>query len=59
MGAWGPSLVDEDLSVALAFGVYGAPETFFIDASGTIVDKTTGAMSPQYLVNLLDSLLSS
>jgi cytochrome c biogenesis protein CcmG/thiol:disulfide interchange protein DsbE len=59
MGAWGPSLVDENLSVALAYGVYGAPETFFIDASGTIVDKATGAMSPQFVVNLLESLLSS
>lgn len=59
MGAWGPALVDEDLSVALAYGVYGAPETFFIDASGTIVHKTTGAVSPQFLVNLLEGLLSS
>lgn len=59
MGAWGPSLIDEDVSVAIAYGVYGAPETFFIDATGTIVDKATGAVSPQYLVNLLEGLLSS
>jgi len=59
MGAWGPSLIDEDLSVAIAYGVYGAPETFFIDAGGTIVQKVTGPVSSQYLVNLLESLLSS
>ena len=59
MGAWGPSLIDEDLSVAIAYGVYGAPETFFIDTGGTIVQKVTGPVSPQYLVNLLESLLSS
>lgn len=47
------------MSVAIAYGVYGAPETFFIDAGGTIVDKVTGAVPPQYLVNLLESLLSS
>lgn len=59
MGAWGPSLIDEDVSVAIAYGVYGAPETFIIDAQGTIVDKVTGPVSPQRLVSLLDGLLSS
>ncbi len=59
MGAWGPSLIDEDVSVAIGYGVYGAPETFFIDAAGIIVEKVTGPVSPQYLVNLLDGLLSS
>ena len=58
-GAWGPSLIDEDVSVAIAYGVYGAPETFFIDTGGAIVDKVTGPVSPQYLVNLLEGLLSS
>lgn len=56
-GEWGPTLLDEDGSVAVAFGVYGAPETFFIDRDGIIVEKWTGNVQPDYLVRMLDSLL--
>ncbi len=56
-GAWGPTLLDEDGSVAVAYGVYGAPETFFIDRDGIIVEKWTGNVQPDYLVRMLDSLL--
>ena len=56
-GAWGPSLIDENSGVAIAYGVYGAPETFFIDANGTIVEKVTGAVDPRTLVGILDPLL--
>ena len=38
-GEWGPTLLDHDGSVAVSYGVYGAPETFFIDANGIIVDS--------------------
>ncbi len=56
-GAWGPSLVDDGVKVALAYGVYGAPETFFIDRQGTIVDKVAGALDPAGLKRRLDALL--
>jgi cytochrome c biogenesis protein CcmG, thiol:disulfide interchange protein DsbE len=56
-GAWGPALVDPDNRVALAYGVFGPPETFFVDAQGTIVDKVIGAVPPRYLSEKLDELL--
>lgn len=56
-GEWGPTLLDEDGSVAVAYGVYGAPETFFIDRNGVIIDKRTGPVRPDELVRMLDSLL--
>ncbi|RUO61849.1 DsbE family thiol:disulfide interchange protein [Pseudidiomarina insulisalsae] len=36
------NLFDADGSVALEFGVYGAPETFLIDASGTVRYRHVG-----------------
>jgi cytochrome c biogenesis protein CcmG/thiol:disulfide interchange protein DsbE len=56
-GEWGPTLLDEDGTVAVAYGVYGAPETFFIDRDGIIVEKWTGNVEPNYLVRMLDGLL--
>ena len=56
-GAWGPSLVDEGSEVAIAYGVYGAPETFILDAEGVIVDKVTGLVDPDRLFATLDGLL--
>lgn len=55
-GAWGPALVDPESRVALAYGVYGAPETFFVDAAGTIVEKVTGPVTPDQLEALLQRL---
>lgn len=56
-GAWGPSLVDETVEVALAYGVYGAPETFFLDRNGVVAEKVTGPVSAQRLVEILEPLL--
>jgi len=41
-----PTLFDESGQTAIAFGVYGVPETFFIDANGKIVDKFVGPLDP-------------
>ncbi len=35
-------LTDPGSRAAVEFGVYGVPETFFIDRTGTIVAKITG-----------------
>ncbi len=56
-GAWGPALVDPESRVAIAYGVYGAPETFFIDAEGTVREKVTGALDPATIDRLLGRML--
>lgn len=38
-------VVDENGTLAVEFGVTGPPETFFVDASGTIRDKQTGPLT--------------
>lgn len=57
-GSWGPSLIDEGGRVAIAYGVYGPPETFFIDRDGTIVDKVIGAVTRDQLVDAASRLLA-
>jgi len=52
-----PSLLDDDGKTAIAFGVYGVPETFFIDASGTIVAKHVGPVTPDVLGQNLRSAM--
>jgi len=37
---------DPDSSVAMEWGVYGAPETFLINAEGTIMAKHAGGITP-------------
>lgn len=39
-----PALQDVEGKTAIAYGVYGVPETFFIDAGGTIVAKHEGPL---------------
>lgn len=56
-GAWGPALLDPDSRVAIAYGVYGAPETFILDADGTIVRKVTGMLDWDTISDTLDALL--
>ena len=38
------SYEDTDGKAAIAFGIYGVPETYFIDAKGVIVDKYVGPL---------------
>ncbi len=57
-GSWGPSLIDDGGRVAIAYGVYGPPETFFIDRNGTIVDKAIGAVSPTQLLEVAHRMLA-
>ena len=46
-------IVDAQGRTAIAFGVYGVPETFLIDAEGRIRYKLTGALSIQTLQDQL------
>jgi cytochrome c biogenesis protein CcmG/thiol:disulfide interchange protein DsbE len=56
-GGWGRTLLDPDGETAIAYGVYGAPETFFIDSGGTVVRKVTGAMGADFLSGIIEGLL--
>ena len=44
-----PTVVDERGKTAIAYGVGGVPETFFLDANGVIVAKFSGPMSSDIL----------
>ncbi len=44
-----PNLLDPGSRAAIDYGVYGVPETFFIDRRGVIRAKVVGRMSPQTL----------
>lgn len=54
-----PILIDEGTSAAIAYGVYGVPESFVLDSSGMIVHKFTGPIDPSQLKAILDSLLQN
>ncbi len=45
-----PSLMDPEGKAAIAYGVYGVPETYFIDPRGTIVAKHVGALDGETLM---------
>lgn len=42
---------DRDRRVSLDWGVYGVPETFLVDAAGTIVFKHVGPLTPEAIEN--------
>jgi cytochrome c biogenesis protein CcmG/thiol:disulfide interchange protein DsbE len=48
-----PTLVDDGGKTAIAYGVYGVPETFFINPQGVIVDKYAGPLSPDAIYGYL------
>lgn len=53
-------LVVQDLEgrTALDFGIYGAPETFLIDADGRIAWKHVGVLTPELIRNELEPALA-
>lgn len=57
-GDW-PILFDADGRVALAYGVYGIPETFFIGRDGVVAFKQIGATSYEVLTDQIQRLLRS
>ena len=48
-----PSLMDADGKTAIAYGVYGVPETYFVDPAGTIVAKYVGPLGADTLADRL------
>jgi cytochrome c biogenesis protein CcmG/thiol:disulfide interchange protein DsbE len=52
-----PTVVDDRGQTAMAYGVGGVPETFFLDANGVIVAKFSGPMSSDILQENLRKVL--
>jgi cytochrome c biogenesis protein CcmG/thiol:disulfide interchange protein DsbE len=50
-------IADLNGRVGMDFGVYGAPETFLIDANGIIRHKIVGSVTPQNIQNELLPLI--
>ncbi|MGH9054234.1 MAG: TlpA family protein disulfide reductase [Acidimicrobiia bacterium] len=50
-------VMDPGSRAAIEFGVFGVPETFFIDREGTIVAKITGESSFPLLAAILDQII--
>ncbi|HWE25357.1 MAG TPA: redoxin family protein [Myxococcales bacterium] len=48
-----PSMMDPDGRMAIAYGVFGVPETFFIDRDGRIVEKYVGPLDRGTIATLL------
>jgi thioredoxin-like negative regulator of GroEL len=52
-----PVALDRTSQTASAFGAVGVPQTFFLDAGGTIVATLQGPAGAQQLREILDALL--
>jgi len=52
-------LVDQDGKVGIDFGVYGAPETFLIDADGIVRDKIIGPVTEQIWTERLSPAINA
>ena len=52
-----PNAPDPDGKVSVEYGVYGVPETFFIDRAGRIRLKQTGAVSDDLFRDEVETLL--
>lgn len=54
---WGYDYVlDPESRAAIAFGVFGVPETFFVDPQGVIVGKITGQSNAVLLSQSIDAI---
>lgn len=49
-------LVDEGSRAAVAFGVFGVPETYFVDPSGTVVGRIIGPTDSLTLGSAIDAI---
>lgn len=59
---WGDGylyVLDPGSRAAVEFGVYGVPETFFVDRSGRIVERIAGPVDGARLASTLDRILAA
>jgi cytochrome c biogenesis protein CcmG, thiol:disulfide interchange protein DsbE len=52
-----PLVTDPGSRAAIAFGVFGVPETYVIDADGTVVAKHVGPVPYEWLVHRVEAAL--
>ena len=52
-----PSLKDTDSSVSIDYGIFGLPETFFIDADGKLFYKHAGPLTEAIIAQKLEEML--
>ena len=57
LGRGFPQLLDPDSRGAINFGVFGIPETYFVDADGTVVAKIVGELRPGVLEDTLSRII--
>ncbi|HSM01021.1 MAG TPA: TlpA disulfide reductase family protein [Acidimicrobiia bacterium] len=57
LGRGYPAAMDPGSRAAISFGVRGVPETFFVDASGTVVAKVTGPVDGPLITSTLEAIL--
>jgi cytochrome c biogenesis protein CcmG/thiol:disulfide interchange protein DsbE len=51
-----PSLDDPGSRTAIDYGLYGVPETFFIDRNGRVADKHVGPVTEEFLIQKIEQL---
>ena len=56
-GDW-PSVLDLNSRTAMDYGVYGVPESFFVDQNGMVAFKQVGPLSWEVVKSKVDSLLA-
>jgi cytochrome c biogenesis protein CcmG/thiol:disulfide interchange protein DsbE len=56
MGMAWTTVADDDGRVALSYGVFGPPETFFIGPDGVIAGRHIGPIDEETLVNAIETL---
>lgn len=57
MGGDWPIVTDPGSRTAIAYGVYGVPETFVVAPDGTVTAKRVGAVAYQWLTDEIESAL--
>lgn len=58
MGRGYDNLIDPRSRAAIDFGVFGVPETFFLDRDGTVVAKIVGRSDLELLSRTIDAILA-
>lgn len=54
-----PSVLDPKTRTAIDYGLYGVPETFFVDSNGRVAYKHTGPIAAPVLTRIIDSLMTA